>query len=167
MNFLEELASEWYEYQGYFVRRNVLVDKRDRGGYACELDVVAFNPEKAHLVHIEASMDAHSWKKREERFQKKFDAGRVNIPNLFRGMKIPDNPDQIALLGFASKKNRQILAGAPIMLVEELLEEIIRCLRQTSVATNAVPEDKPILRALQFVSDHREGVIRALSEDER
>ena len=23
MNFLEEIASEWYEYQGYFVRTNV------------------------------------------------------------------------------------------------------------------------------------------------
>ena len=27
-NFLEQLVTEWYEYRGYFVRRNVPVGKR-------------------------------------------------------------------------------------------------------------------------------------------
>lgn len=49
MNYLEQLISEWYEYQGYFVRRNVLVGKRSDGGWECELDVVAFHPTKKHL----------------------------------------------------------------------------------------------------------------------
>lgn len=51
-NHLEQLIAEWYEYQGYFVRRNILVGKRAKGGYECELDVVAFHPERQHLVHI-------------------------------------------------------------------------------------------------------------------
>lgn len=55
-NYLEQLVAEWYEYQGYFVRRNILVGKRDKGGHECELDVVAFNPETQHLVHVEPSM---------------------------------------------------------------------------------------------------------------
>ena len=75
-NFLEELVAEWYEYQEYFVRRNVLVGKRVRGGYESELDVVAFHPTKKHLVHIETSMDTQSWEQREQRFAKKFEAGR-------------------------------------------------------------------------------------------
>ena len=41
-NFLEQLVREWYEYQGYFVRQNVNVGKRAKGGYECELDIVAF-----------------------------------------------------------------------------------------------------------------------------
>ena len=28
-NFLEQLVAEWYEYQGYFVRRNVMVGNDD------------------------------------------------------------------------------------------------------------------------------------------
>jgi len=68
MNHLEQLVSEWYEFQGYFVRRNVHVGKRSNGGWECELDVIAFNPQKKHLVHIEPSMDANSWAKREERY---------------------------------------------------------------------------------------------------
>ena len=40
-NFLEQLVAEFYEYKGYFVRRNILVGKRAKGGYECELDVVA------------------------------------------------------------------------------------------------------------------------------
>jgi hypothetical protein len=104
MNFLEELVAEWYEFRGYFVRRNVLVGRRAKGGYECELDVVAFHPGSKHLVHIEPSMDAQSWAKRDERFRKKFAAGRRHIPELFSGLELPEAFDQIALLGFASKR---------------------------------------------------------------
>lgn len=76
MNHLEQLVAEWYEYRGYFVRRNVQVGPRTKGGYECELDVVAFHPAQNHLVHIEPSMDADSWTKREKRYAKKFSAGR-------------------------------------------------------------------------------------------
>lgn len=32
MNYLESLVAEWLEYRGYFVRRNVKVGKRQKGG---------------------------------------------------------------------------------------------------------------------------------------
>lgn len=32
-NYLEQLASEWYEFQGYFVRRNIRVGRRLEGGH--------------------------------------------------------------------------------------------------------------------------------------
>ena len=70
-NYLEQLVAEWYEYQGYFIRRNVRVGKLPKGGYEGELDIVAFHPEKKHLVHIEPTHDAHTWAKREERFENK------------------------------------------------------------------------------------------------
>jgi hypothetical protein len=59
-NFLEQLVTEWYEYKGYFIKRNVWVGRRPQGGYECELDVVAFDPISKHLVHIEPSTDASS-----------------------------------------------------------------------------------------------------------
>src|ERR1700683_1491772 len=60
-NFLEQLVAEWYEYRGFFVRRNVNVGKRTAGGHEGELDVVAFHPVEKLLVQIETSMDAESW----------------------------------------------------------------------------------------------------------
>jgi len=39
MNYLEQLVAEWYEFNGYVVRRDVLVGRRPRGGYERELDV--------------------------------------------------------------------------------------------------------------------------------
>jgi hypothetical protein len=56
-NFLEQLVAEWLEYRGYFVRRNVKVGKRKKGGYEGELDIVGFHPLQKHLVHYETSMD--------------------------------------------------------------------------------------------------------------
>jgi hypothetical protein len=34
---LEQLVAEWYEFQGYFVRRNVRVGRRLKGGHDGEL----------------------------------------------------------------------------------------------------------------------------------
>lgn len=164
MNYLEELVAEWYEFNGYFVRRNVRVGKRTKGGYEGELDVVAFHPETRHLVHIEPSMDALSWQKREERFHKKFRAGQKYIPGLFAGLNIPKNVEQIALLQFASKRSRVTLGGGRLVLVSELLVEILTGLRDHRVAASAVPEDKPILRTLQFVAENRGAALKALGD---
>ncbi len=153
-NHLEELVAEWYEYQGYFVRRNVLVGKRAKGGYAGELDIIAFSPTLNHLVHVEPSMDADSWATRERRYKKKFNLGREHIPALFKGFKLPKTIEQIALLSFASKANHQTLAGGKIVLVPELLQEIFESLKSKNIASNAVSENMPLLRTLQFVSDN-------------
>jgi hypothetical protein len=40
-NHLEDLVAEWYQLRGFFVRRNVQVGKRSRGGNECELDELA------------------------------------------------------------------------------------------------------------------------------
>ncbi len=154
MNYLEQLVAEWYEYQGYFVRRNVHVGPRVKGGYECELDVVAFHPGKKHLVQIEPSMDASSWAVREKRYQKKFDAGRKHIPKLFHGIDVPAHPEQIALFEYASSREHPTLAGGKVMLVSELLAEIAAALRLRKVASAAVPEQYTILRTIQFMCQY-------------
>lgn len=158
MNHLEQLTAEWYEYKGYFVRRNIQVGPRTNGGYDCELDVVAFNPVEQHLVHIEPSMDAHSWAKREQRYQKKFQAGRLYIPDLFNGLNLPDEIEQIALLGFASNTNVQTLAGGRVMTASELFAEIVSDIGNKKVGKAAVPEQFPLLRTIQFACEHRHSV---------
>jgi hypothetical protein len=161
-NFLEQLIAEWYELQGYFIRKNVLVGRLARGGHECELDIVAFHPGKKHLVHIEASMDASSWAERERRFEKKFDAGRKHIPILFNGLHIPTNIDQIAVLMFASKQKRDTLAGGKLILGNELLEIIFADLQNRSIYSHTIPEQFPILRAFQFVAQYRKEVCSIL-----
>lgn len=158
MNHLEQLIAEWYEYQGYFVRRNIHVGKRSQGGYECELDIVAFNPSSKELFHIEPSNDADSWGKRELRYKKKFDAGKKYIPNLFEGMLLPKKINQIAVFVLASKKNRTTIAGGEIMLAEELLSEIVSDLSQKPLLKSAVPEQYPLLRTIQFITNYKDKI---------
>ena len=125
-NYLEQLIAEWYEYKGYFIRQNVWVGRRARGGYECELDIVAFHPGNNRLVQIEPSMDASSWKERERRYEKKFEAGRKYIPELFQGLRIPTEIEQIAVLVFASKQNHETLAGGKIVLSVSYSQKYLR-----------------------------------------
>ncbi len=153
-NYLEQLLAEWYQFSGYFVRQNVLVGRRSNGGYECELDIVAFHPKTKHILHIEPSMDCHPWHKREQRFRKKFEAGRKHIPKIFDGFELPPEIDQRALLVYASKETYQIIGGAKIVLIHELLSEIITEIRKRDLINNAIPEHFTILRTIQFIAKY-------------
>ena len=153
-NYLEQLVAEWYEYQGYFIRRTVNVGKLKRGGYEAELDVVGFHPSTNHLVHLEPSVDTISWAEREKRFGKKFDAGRRHIPSLFVGFTLPEEIEQIAVFAYASKKNHVSVGGGRIVVMTDLLKEIFTDLKKRSILTNSIPEQLPILRTLQIVAHY-------------
>jgi hypothetical protein len=153
-NFLEQLVAEWYEFRHYFVRRNIRVGRRAQGGYESELDVVAYNPEKQHLVHIEPSMDAGSWAKREQRFTAKFAAGRKYIPSLFGGVPVLPEIEQIALLGFAGRGQVTMLGGARILLIEDFMNEIHADIAPRQIKNSAIPEQYVILRSLQYATNY-------------
>lgn len=152
-NHLESLVAEWYEFRGYVVRRNVQVGKRPEGGYEAELDVVAFHPEQRSLVQIEPSLDTHSWAKREDRYTKKFDAGRRYIPGLFPGMVLPKEIDQVALFVHAGSA-RERIAGGRVVSIRVLMKEIREAIGDRKVGRTAIPERFPLLRTLQFAGQY-------------
>lgn len=161
INHLECLVAEWHEYRGYFVRRNLHVGKRANGGYECELDLVCFHPGAKHLVHIEPSMDSNTWEKREERYAKKFAAGRKYIPPLFHGVDIPKHIDQIALFGLGSgKTDRKNIGGGRVMMMPEFLQDITSTLRKKRIEREAIPEQYPLLRTIQFICQHERQIFR-------
>lgn len=155
-NFLEQLIAEWYEYQGYFVRRNIKVGKLEKGGHEGELDVVAYDPQNRKLVHFEPSMDADSWETRERRYTKKFDAGRKHIPELFKGFgELPDI-EQIAVFVFGNAKSHAKIGGGRVLHISDLMNEIRLHIAQKKVAIEVIPEQFVILRSLQFAANYWE-----------
>jgi len=152
-NFLEQLVAEWYEFQGFFVRRNVLVGKRLKGGHEGELDVVAFHPGKKRLVHIETSMDATSWAERETRFSRKFKTGQKYIQSLFAGFDPLPEIEPVALIVMGSARNHAKVGGGTVLMIGDLMREI-RDKVPYGVGTQIVPEQYVILRTLQFASEY-------------
>jgi hypothetical protein len=151
-NFLEQIVSEWYEYRGFFVRRNVFVGKRDKGGHEGELDVVAFNPGQKRLVHIETTMDGNSWAVRETYFAKKFRTGKKYIPTLFEGFDPLPEIEAVALIGMGSAKDHPEIGDAKVVTVNDFLREI-RDNIQYGAGSRTIPEQFVILRTLQFAKE--------------
>lgn len=114
-----------------------MLGRRAGGGYEGELDVVAFNPAKKHLLHIEASMDADSWENRETNYARNFKLGSTYIPTLFDGFDLPSEVDQIALIGFGGAPNRPTIGGGRLLMVGNLMNEIRDKLIHMSIAKAA------------------------------
>ena len=165
-NYLEQLAAEWYEFRGYFVRRHLLVGPRASGGFEGELTILAVHLENGDAVHVEPSMDAHSWEKREQRYQSRFELGRKFIPELL-GDKGRDMPlRQVALIGLGSSINHPVLGGGDVLSLGEFLARILNAFVGDDLGGQPVPQQYPILRTLQFVADNHRAVIPALLDED-
>ena len=151
MAHLEDLIAEHLDWQGYVVKQNVMVGKRAKGGWDMELDVIAYRHETHSLLHLEPSLDAHTWAKREERFTKKFEAGRRHIfEDIFSWLDSSTPIEQIAIL--PSRGTRETLAGAALITVDEYVAKIRKDIAGLNVAAKgAVPEKYPLLRTIQFL----------------
>lgn len=164
VNFIEELVAEWFEYKGYFVKRNERVGRRNAGGHEGELDVVAFNPKTNHVLHVETSTDASSWKERETRFAKKFSSGDKYIRSLFDGLEIPRDFEKRAIFAIASDRNHKSVGGGRVQSIADFIVEVLEELKRTSFFSRAVPEKYPIIRVLQMITEHKERVVEALNK---
>ncbi len=150
-NHLEQLIAEWLEFQGYFVQRNIRVGKLAKGGYEGELDVVGYHPGKKHLMHIEASVDAHNWAEREKRFKKKFDAGKKYIHSqLFPWLSEDTQLEQWAVL-WASDMNHKQVGGGRVVPLWELYQIISKDVcKAGSPVGHAISEQFSLLRTMQY-----------------
>ena len=151
MSHLEDLIAEYYDWQGYLIKRNIKVGRLSHGGWEMELDIIAYHPHTNHLIHIEPSIDANSWAKRELRFKKKFAAGAKYIFSDIYTWLDPSTPvEQVAIL-VSHPKDRDELAGGSIRSIDELLAEVKSTIANLGIgAKNAVPENYPLLRTLQL-----------------
>ncbi len=151
MSHLEDLVAEYYDWKGYLVKRNIKVGRLKHGGWEMELDIVAYDPHSEHLIHLEPSIDAHSWSLREERFAKKFAAGKRYIfTDIMRWLNPKTPLEQVAVL-ITHPKNRHKLAGGKIESIDEFLARVRADVVECGIAyNNAIPEQYPHLRTLQF-----------------
>ena len=149
MNFLEQLVAEWYEYRGYFARTNIKFDKRKQGGYSGEMDVVAFHPTKKEAFHIETSSDADSWKERDNKFRKKFGNAAKQYIKLFPFVE--GRLKKIAIVGYGEPKKRAFGPDIEVKSISSFIQEICEELAKTNIMSQMVPEQYPLLRAIQMV----------------
>jgi hypothetical protein len=151
MRHLESLIAEYLEWHGFLIRRNIKVGRRDKGGWAMELDVVGYHPEQNRIVHYEPSIDALTWANREPRYAKRFALGRKYMfIEVFKWLPNKTRIEQIAVF-YNHPKGRDTIAGATIMSIDELMAEIISKVSMCGpVIKNAISEQYPLLRTIQM-----------------
>jgi hypothetical protein len=156
MNFLEQLVGEWYEYQGYFVRKNIRFGRRKAGGWTGEIDVLAIYPERpGELTHIETSMDADSWSQRIQRFSRKCNDAKSHLEEILP-IQFHIVRQVAVVLNNPSPATKDKLGDLPfeIKSIPDLIFEITKVLQNKDPLKETVPESFPILRALQFASNY-------------
>ena len=151
MSHLEDLLCEYYDWQGYIVRRNIKVGRLSHGGWEGELDLVAYHPKTGDLIHLEPSIDAHSWVKREQRFRKKFLTGREYIfTEVFPWLDSNMPLKQVAVL-VSRDRTRTKLGGGQVVTIDEITKEIRETVAaQGRMASSAIPEQYGLLRTIQL-----------------
>lgn len=151
MNFLEQLAGEWFTYKGYFVRTNIKLNKRVNGGWDNELDVLAYSAKEGELIHVESSWDANTWEERKHRFlTKKFVYTQPEYESLV-GAKIT-RLRKLALLGLGRSAKSDLNWGQSIevVFIPNFISGIAKELSVKDPLRDIVPEGFPRLRAMQF-----------------
>ena len=148
---MEDLVDEYYQWQGYIVRRNIKVGPLKHGGWAGELDIVAYDPKTEDLIHLEPSIDALSWARREEKFRKKFSVGRKHIfADVFPWLDRTTPLKQVAVL-ITSGENHRTLADADVLSIDEFMREVRQKVGTAGrMASNAIPEQFGLLRTVQM-----------------
>jgi hypothetical protein len=151
MSHLESLIAEYLDWQGYLVKKNVKVGRLHHGGWEMELDVIGYHPTERDLVHYEASLDADTWKKREQRYEKKFKVGlKYILSEIFPWLPKNQKLHQIAVFP-VHPKNRDKIAGGKIQSIDELVTSIRSAVvKKGIVGKNAIPEGYPLLRTMQL-----------------
>lgn len=151
MSHLEDLLCEYLLWKRHLVLRNEKVGKLKHGGYEGELDIAAYSPQTKAILHLEPSLDADTWKRRKERYEKKFKAGRKHIHKLFPGLESKPEIRQIAIFVSAADDRTEI-AGGQVVTVDEVVHEIRQAVSaQGKVSQGAIPEQFPLLRTIQLM----------------
>lgn len=161
MSHLESLIAEYLEWQGFLIKRNMKVGRRQRGGWEMELDVVGLNPKTQTIVHYEPSIDADTWGVRETRYEKKFQLARKYMfTEIFHWLPRSTHIEQIAVF-YNHPRGRDTIAGAKIMSIDELMCEIrAKVAARGPMISNAISEQYPLLRTIQM---SHAGYCRAIS----
>jgi len=106
-------------------------------------------------------MDADSWAERERRCARKFQTGEKYIRALFHGISAKAPIEKIAIFGIGSRKNHTVVGGGTIKLIDEFVCDIVAELATVSWLKRAVPEQYPLVRTLQVVSQFRTSLFKA------
>ena len=152
MNFLEQLLTEWFTYNEYFVRTNIKMKRRSKGGRDNEVDVLADHPGKKEVIHAEPSSDAASWDQRRKKcLEKKFVFKDEDYRQLIRGAEVTAIK-KWAIVGFSQSRRVDLDwgQGIEVILIPKFMRQITDRLRDESPAKKAIPENFPILRGIQF-----------------
>jgi hypothetical protein len=151
-NHLENLISQYYDWKGWVVKKNVKVGRRNLGGYEGELDVVVYNPESGKVIHYEPSTDASAWANREEKYKRKFYLGKKHISkDVFPWLRNGFELEQIAVFFRVSERHRNF-QGCRAISIDELVKMIRGDIeKQGRVGKNAIPEQYDLLRTIQLI----------------
>jgi len=159
-NFLEELVAQWYEFKGFFIRRNIQFGVGTQGGREGEIDLLAFNPSTKEAIHIETAVPSLSYKEFGESHRKKFEGAEKYYKELLNPNINPNSVKKISIVHTSSIprkdsiKTFESIAGSKLIHLSVLLDEIITELEKQDPKSHIIEESYSLLRMSQILIHH-------------
>jgi len=146
MNVFEELAAEWYEFQGYCVRKNVTYGKGRSGGIGIEMDLIACRLG-SDPVHLESTVT--SGPTAIEKLKKHFTEAKEAYREVLN--VAPCKVKQKAIVFSAKDRSKLEDDGVEVMSKDEFMKTIVEAMEKKNLSTDSVPHSLPLLRVVQEV----------------
>lgn len=151
-NFIKDLVCEYYEFVGFFIRRNIPIGSSRIEGQTT-IDVLAYHYSEHILFHIEKMLDGNSWDEKIVLMSDKFGMGElyysnyVNVNNLQIQRVTITGINEIDLEK-AKKFERE--TNSKLLNIKEFMKHIKAELQKYDPFTQVIPESFPLLRAIQL-----------------
>lgn len=138
MNYLEQAVKEWFEFQGYYVRHNIFMVTRKRGGHEGEADVLAIHPKTSMRIHIECDTAADRSDRWKDRMKRKLELAKREL--------CPDS--QIVI---CPRRYGKPVSGETVLTIDEFFGMVRKEIRKHGRGNRAaVREHWPIIRTVQM-----------------
>lgn len=151
--FLLQLACEYYQFMGFFIRRNLKFGEFKLSENSGEIELLAYNYKENILFHFETAQEVGTWDNKIAKLTKKFNEAELYYSDYVNTTDIQIQRVSVIGTGEGSIENIKQFekkTRSKLLNIKEFLKHIKVEVMKHDPYKELMPEGYPLLRAIQL-----------------